>query len=546
MQASLRFLGHEHAPVIKMTIPHDNSVAVGAIVSHILQHNKPCGITAGQVKIICGGVLFEHSSTLADYRWNKHTPIFYTYPQPLVTPSFLDFSTCQTVPEALQAIADNAAATTGHFCPFSTRDSYFQTPLHHACMRFKDAAPVRSLIAVGSDVNAINFDGFSPLFYAQSPEVVQELFRANADPSIVVKGQTPLHRAVSGDIVDILIANGCILNDKPDVSPFSKTKLSSFTPLHCAASRNADIVRRLIHHKADVNARECSGKTPLHLVVDVDVAESLLSAKADINARDGHGYSALHYARSPALARWCLRQGLRADAEQSEIRSPIETVLEFETAVVLYEAGASYQRQVFQPGFVLQKGLNEDPCDPSVSAARVKRYGEFQRFNAELALTGLCRGAAFAAAFGRRALYCTTSHPPVVSQPCLNILCSSGSGLPRVFAIAGGHFRPEDEQGTAGFAGGSARAPHNCRFNDKRRSFATFRISNGHCLRCTAAGGLAGLLVRRLFENTHEIRTPQLYPQRVLNYAASSLLAMTLHCTVAQKRAFPSSCIGGQ
>jgi hypothetical protein len=545
MQASLRFLGHEHAPVIKMTIPHDNNVAVGAIVSHILQRNKPSGVTAGQVKIICGGVLFEHSSTLAHYRWNQNTPIFYTYPQ-LVTPSFLDFSACQTVPEALQAIADNAASTTGPFCPFSTRDSFFQTPLHHACLRFKDAAPVRSLIAVGSDVNAINFDGFPPLFFAQSPEVVQELLRANADPSIVVKGQTPLHFAVSGDMVDILIANGCILNEKPDANPFFNSKLSSSTPLHCAASRNADAVRRLIHHKADVNARECSGKTPLHFAVDIDVAQSLLSAKADINALDGYGFTALHYARSPALARWCLRQGLRADAEQSEIRPPIETVLEFETAVVLYEAGASYQQQFLQLDFVLQKGLHEDPCDPSVSAARVKRYGEFQRFNAELALVGLCRGAAFAAAFGCRALYCTTSHPPVVSQPCLNILCLPGSGFPRVFASAGDVFRPEDEQCAAGFAGGSARPPHKGRFNDNHRSFATFRISNGHCLRCTAAGGFAGLVVRRLFENNHEFRTPQLYPQRVLNYAASSVLAMALHCTAARNRAFPSSCFGGR
>ena len=541
MQVCLRFLGHEGDPVIKMTIPDDNNITVGAIVSHILQHNKPSGITAGQVKIICGGVLLKHCSTLADYRWNKNTPIFYTYPQLLFTPSFLDFSACQTVPEALQAIADNAASTTGHFCPFSKRDSFMQTPLHHACMRFKDAAPVRSLIAVGSDVNALNFDGFSPLFYAQSPEVAQELFRANADPSIVVKGQTPLHRAVSGDIVDILIANGCILNDKPDANPFSKTKLSTFTPLHSAASRSADVVLRLIHHKADVNARESSGKTPLHFAVDVDVAESLLSAKADINALDAHGFTALHYARSPVLARWFLRQGLRADAEHSgEGSSPIETVLEFETAVVLYEAGAGYQQQFFQPCFVLQKGPKEDP---SVSAARVKRYGEFQRFNAELALTGLSRGAAFAAAFGRRALYCTTSLPPVVSQPCLSILCPSVARLPRVFASTGDLFRPADEQGAAGFAGGAARAPHKGRFNDKRRSFATFRISNGHCLRCTAAGGLAGLVVRRLFENTHEIRPRQLCQQRVLNYAASSVLAMALHRTAAPP---PSSCFGGR
>ena len=270
MEVSLRFLGHEGVPVIKTTIHHDN-ITVGTLVSRILEHNKPSGITAGQVKIICGGELLKHSSTLANYRWNTSIPIFYSYPQPLVTPSFLDFSACQTVPEALQAIADAAASAAGPFCPFATRDSSFQTPLHHACMRFKDAAVVRSLIAFGSDINALDYDGFSPLFCAQSLEVVQELLQAKADPSIVVKGQTPLHRAVSGDIVDILIAHGCVLNNKLNANPSTNAKLSSFTPLHCAASRNADVVLRLIHHKADVNARESSGKTPLHFAINVDV-----------------------------------------------------------------------------------------------------------------------------------------------------------------------------------------------------------------------------------------------------------------------------------
>lgn len=524
--------------MIKTMIHHDN-ITVETLVSTILQHNKPSGISADQVKIICGGELLNHSSTLANCRWNPSIPISYTYPLPLVTPSFLDFSACQTVPQALQAIIDTAASTTGPYCPFSTRDSLFQTPLHHACMRFKDAAVVRSLIAVGSDVNALDFDGFSPLFCAQSVEVVQELFQAKADPSIVVKGQTPLHRAVCGDIVDVLIANGCVLTNKLDANPLTKTKLSSFTPLHCAASRNADVVLRLIHHKADVNARESSGKTPLHFAVNVDVAESLLSAKAEIDVRDARGYTALHYAHSAALARWCLRQGLRADADSSEIPSPIETVLEFETAVVLYEAGASYQQQFFQLDFGLQKGSE-------VSATRVKRYGEFQRFNAELALTGLCRGAAFAAAFGRRALYSTTSHPPVVSQLCLNILCPSDAGLPNVFACTGDLFRPEDNQGEPGFAVSDVSAQHKGRFNNTRRSFATLRISNGHLLRCTAASGMAGFVARRLFEKSYGIRMPLFLPKCVLNHAASSVLAQALHCLVAQNPAFPSSCSEGR
>jgi ankyrin repeat protein len=526
MEVCLRFFGREGAPEIKAIIP-DYNITVGAMVSIILQHNNPSGITACQVKIICGGALLKHSSTLADCHFCLHKfPIFYTYPEPLVPPTFLNFSACQTVDEALQAIADAAASATSSFSPFSMRDSLFETPLHHACMRFKDAAPVRSLIAAGLDVNAINCNGFPPLFFAKSLEVVQELLRAKADPNFEVKGQTPLHRAVSGDIVDILIANGCILNYEIDANPLAKAKeASSFTPLHAAASRNDDVVLRLIHHNADVNAREAMGKTPLHFAVDVHIAESLLSAKAIIDARDNGGFTALHFAHSADLARWFLRQGLKADADQSDIRSPIETVLEFETAVVLYEAGESFHQNFLQ--LDLQKG---EATDSSVIAAReirVKRYREFQQFNAELSLTALCRGAAFAAAFGRRALY--SSHPPVVSQPCWSILCGSGSRLCGAFACTGGSFMPEDDQGEVGLAGGTARVLHEGICSDTRRSFAAFRISNCLYLRCIAAGGMSGLVARRLFENSQGIVIPQLHSLYIIRYAASSLFAMALH-----------------
>jgi len=55
----------------------------------------------------------------------------------------------------------------------------------------------------------------------------------------------------------------------------------------------------LLASKADVNAREKAGYTPLHRAAvsgHKDVAELLLAKKADVNAKDNFGYTALHLA----------------------------------------------------------------------------------------------------------------------------------------------------------------------------------------------------------------------------------------------------------
>jgi ankyrin repeat protein len=44
------------------------------------------------------------------------------------------------------------------------------------------------------------------------------------------------------------------------------------TPLHIAARKNnTDVMEVLVHHGADVNARNCFGDTPLHTAVYVCV-----------------------------------------------------------------------------------------------------------------------------------------------------------------------------------------------------------------------------------------------------------------------------------
>ena len=54
----------------------------------------------------------------------------------------------------------------------------------------------------------------------------------------------------------------------------------------------------LLANKAEVNAREGLGKTPLHYAAAIghkDVAALLLASQAEVNAVDGFGETPLHY-----------------------------------------------------------------------------------------------------------------------------------------------------------------------------------------------------------------------------------------------------------
>ncbi|MGH9675514.1 MAG: ankyrin repeat domain-containing protein, partial [Candidatus Acidiferrum sp.] len=72
------------------------------------------------------------------------------------------------------------------------------------------------------------------------------------------------------------------------------------TPLHLAAVfGNKDVVELLLASKADVNAKANNGDTPLHFAAasgHKEVAELLLASKAEVNATDEDGDTPLHYA----------------------------------------------------------------------------------------------------------------------------------------------------------------------------------------------------------------------------------------------------------
>eukprot|EP00538_Stauroneis_constricta_P000756 CAMPEP_0119572868 /NCGR_PEP_ID=MMETSP1352-20130426/44837_1 /TAXON_ID=265584 /ORGANISM="Stauroneis constricta, Strain CCMP1120" /LENGTH=535 /DNA_ID=CAMNT_0007622555 /DNA_START=125 /DNA_END=1730 /DNA_ORIENTATION=- len=165
------------------------------------------------------------------------------------------------------------------------KDCGGRTPLHAASCASGTAQAIPYLIDNGADVDAIDVDGHSPLYYASmygSFEKVQTLVAAGADINIVdSEEQTPVHAACRiGDlrVLRFLVAHGAIVrrNSNPSMS----------SPLYVAARYDdgVDIILELLAvHGVDVNEISEGCETALYTACDygkLDTAKTLLRAGA--------------------------------------------------------------------------------------------------------------------------------------------------------------------------------------------------------------------------------------------------------------------------
>lgn len=142
------------------------------------------------------------------------------------------------------------------------------------------------LIAAGANANAANDYSATPLMLAcanGSAAMVDKLLRAGANPNTTTWiGETALMRCShtgSIEAVKSLLARGADVNAKSIAQ--ENTAL-----IWAVAQKHADVVRVLIEHKADVEARTNTGFTPLLFAAqqgDADSAQMLLNAGADVN-----------------------------------------------------------------------------------------------------------------------------------------------------------------------------------------------------------------------------------------------------------------------
>ncbi|KAH9069631.1 ankyrin repeat-containing domain protein [Lactarius deliciosus] len=188
------------------------------------------------------------------------------------------------------------------------------------------------LLNIGADANVQQYDHTTPLHLAAAGghlEVVRMLLGHGADvnAATMMDSYTPLHEASKGghvDIVRLLIQNGADAStdlqrlfflasssgSAETVELFIRRggdvnarDVSHSTPLHLASSsflsKGDHVVRTLIQNGADVDARDGSHSTPLHLASrssNGDIVKTLILNGVDVNARDGSHSTPLHFA----------------------------------------------------------------------------------------------------------------------------------------------------------------------------------------------------------------------------------------------------------
>jgi len=143
-----------------------------------------------------------------------------------------------------------------------TASTVIADPLDDAA-KAGDVALARQLLDQGAEIDKLDAAGEPPIVAAAlagHADMVALLLERGADIELRNKGGlTALHAAAYGGnlkVVELLVQKGAAVNDSRNFYHMS--------PLHAAAEEgHADVVAFLIANKADVEAKERNGYTPL-------------------------------------------------------------------------------------------------------------------------------------------------------------------------------------------------------------------------------------------------------------------------------------------
>lgn len=202
--------------------------------------------------------------------------------------------------------------------------------LHTAC-EYGHKEILQMLIKKGIDVNAIDKRGDTPLHCAArngQVEIVALLLEKNANINARSKtGHSPISQAIRNghlSIVKILSKNGA----------YTDNVLSSgrWTALHVASYYGQiDVLKYLIGHGMEVDAKEIHGATPLYLACQeghIDTVKYLLSNGAD-RYITVEGNTLLHAALEKynrRVTEYLISRGLDINAKNNNDMTPIDMV----------------------------------------------------------------------------------------------------------------------------------------------------------------------------------------------------------------------------
>lgn len=178
-------------------------------------------------------------------------------------------------------------------------------------------------------INAQNKAGKTPLHMVKRIQIARILLglyenAPNPRPNCHLgdkEGWIPLHLAVAGALPEKILKEGAHYDD----------------------IENGEIAKLLINHlqgnPQNFNKKTLQGKTPLHMVRNVEIARLLIDAKASPLAQDNNGQTPLHVAASEALVELLLNNGANASLRDFCERFPVHTLSDVGAMRALLDAG---------------------------------------------------------------------------------------------------------------------------------------------------------------------------------------------------------------
>jgi len=130
------------------------------------------------------------------------------------------------------------------------------------------------------------------------------------------------------------------------VSPDSKTSCMRTAIMAAAERNNSEAIRSLITYGADLNGRDCFGRTPLHVADDPESISLLLKHGGDVNAEDMLGRTPIHYAYDPVVIELLVSHGGILDKRDVNGETPLHHAVscgEINAIKKLIELGADAQ-----------------------------------------------------------------------------------------------------------------------------------------------------------------------------------------------------------
>ena len=275
------------------------------------------------------------SSGMALTRRSKRTPLSFvqdtetSYPTTLFAPKLPSGSKTTLIFEAIQAKdLEQVNRLLEQKIDITVRDSNEWTPLHHCSCLVGQTDILVQLIDYGSNIEARDSDGHTPLHIACShgaEDMVRMLIRYGADIEATTQDQqTPLHITSVHEaprLVQLLLDAGAQIEARAD----------EYTPLHLASQHGCTAaVAVLLQNGAHIEAVGTNYWTSLHLAcgfAQYNTARMLLECGASVWARDHAFWTPLHQAcrkNDASLLELLIVNGADIEAEAVDCMTPLQ------------------------------------------------------------------------------------------------------------------------------------------------------------------------------------------------------------------------------